>query len=94
MIGRLGSTELLVILGIVLVIFGPSKLPEIGKSLGKGIREFRSATTGLMDSIEVETDPPEEKQVKTAPGIEPPREAPVEGDQNIEAKEVQEPVAP
>jgi len=53
-IGRLGSTELLVILGIVLVIFGPSKLPEIGRSFGKGIREFRKATTELKDSIEVE----------------------------------------
>ncbi len=61
MIGRLGSTELLVILGIVLVIFGPSKLPEIGKSFGKGIREFRNATTELKDSIEVEA-PETEKE--------------------------------
>ncbi|RQD78289.1 MAG: twin-arginine translocase TatA/TatE family subunit [Candidatus Syntrophonatronum acetioxidans] len=56
MIGRLGTTELLIILGIILVIFGPSKLPEIGKSLGRGIREFKSATKDLKDSINVEDD--------------------------------------
>jgi len=54
--GRLGSTELLIILGIVLIIFGPSKLPELGKSLGKGIRELRSSTKDLKDSIDVDED--------------------------------------
>ncbi len=56
MFGRLGSTELLIILGIVLIIFGPSKLPELGKSLGKGIRELRSSTKDLKDSIDVDED--------------------------------------
>lgn len=54
MLGKIGSTELLVILGIVLVIFGPSKIPEIGRSFGKGISEFKKATRELKDSIEVE----------------------------------------
>ncbi|WP_084804262.1 twin-arginine translocase TatA/TatE family subunit [Halonatronum saccharophilum] len=40
----LGPTELILILVIALVIFGPSKLPEIGKSIGDGIREFKKAT--------------------------------------------------
>jgi sec-independent protein translocase protein TatA len=40
----LGPTELILILVIALVIFGPSKLPEIGESIGKGIREFKNAT--------------------------------------------------
>ena len=44
--------ELLVVLVIVLVIFGAGKLPEIGKGLGKGIRNFRKATSG-MDEIDV-----------------------------------------
>ena len=39
--GRLGAPELILILAIALVIFGPSKLPEIGKSLGKAIGEFK-----------------------------------------------------
>lgn len=42
MFGRLGATELLLMFGIALVIFGPSKLPELGRALGKGIGEFKS----------------------------------------------------
>ncbi|MEN6412433.1 MAG: twin-arginine translocase TatA/TatE family subunit [Veillonellales bacterium] len=38
--------ELVLILVIALVVFGPGKLPEVGKALGKGIQEFRRATTG------------------------------------------------
>ncbi len=56
MFGRLGSTELLIILGIVLIIFGPSKLPELGKTLGNGIRELRSSTKDLKESIDLEED--------------------------------------
>ncbi len=44
--GLLRPTHLLFILVIVLVIFGPGKLPELGKSLGKGIREFKDALRG------------------------------------------------
>ena len=40
-----GPTELIVILVIVLIIFGVGKLPEIGKGLGKGIKEFKNAST-------------------------------------------------
>ena len=43
--GRIGFQELALVFGLALLIFGPAKLPEIGKSLGKGIREFKSATT-------------------------------------------------
>ncbi len=44
--GLLRPTHLFFILLIVLVIFGPGKLPELGKSLGKGIREFKDALSG------------------------------------------------
>ncbi len=64
MFGRLGTTELLIILGIILVIFGPSKLPEIGKSLGRGIREFKSATKDIKESINIEEDNEEKSQPK------------------------------
>lgn len=40
--GRLGTTELILILGIALVIFGPAKLPQIGKAFGETIREFKN----------------------------------------------------
>ena len=45
-IGPIGIPELLIILVIILLIFGARKLPEIGSSLGKGIRTFKSAVTG------------------------------------------------
>jgi len=49
--------ELIVILVIILILFGPGKLPEIGKAIGKGIREFKKAQEGLDEEIEKkETD--------------------------------------
>jgi sec-independent protein translocase protein TatA len=50
--GGIGMPELLIVLVIILIIFGAGKLPEIGKGLGKGIRNFRNATTG-KDEIDV-----------------------------------------
>jgi sec-independent protein translocase protein TatA len=50
--GGIGMPELLIILVIVLIIFGAGKLPEIGRGLGKGIRNFRKATSGL-DEVDV-----------------------------------------
>ena len=41
---NLGAPELILILVIALVVFGPGKLPEVGKAIGKGIHEFRNAT--------------------------------------------------
>ncbi len=46
-----GPWELILLLVIVLIIFGPGKLPDIGNAVGKGIREFRKASTDLEDSI-------------------------------------------
>lgn len=51
-VGRIGAGELILILVIALVIFGPAKLPEIGKAVGRGLREFKSATKGLRDEVE------------------------------------------
>ena len=44
MLGRVGLPELLIILMIVILIFGANRLPELGKSIGKGIRNFKDAT--------------------------------------------------
>jgi sec-independent protein translocase protein TatA len=52
--GGIGMPELLIVLVIILIIFGAGKLPEIGKGLGKGIRNFRNATSG-KDEIDVST---------------------------------------
>src|SRR2546423_5542836 len=50
--GSLGFPEILMIFVIALLVFGPKKLPELGKSLGKGIREFKKATDELKSSWE------------------------------------------
>ena len=82
----IGMTELLVILGIALIVFGPKKLPELAKHLGKAMREFRRATEevkeniGLndFDLIEMATPPEEEPakkpvpKTKAAPSSPPP----------------------
>jgi sec-independent protein translocase protein TatA len=55
---NIGPLELAIVLIIALVIFGPKRLPELGKSLGNGIREFKSSVTGGHDS-DSDDDPPE-----------------------------------
>ena len=49
---NLGFPEIMIILVVALLVFGPKKLPELGKSLGNGIREFRRSTQGLKDDFE------------------------------------------
>ena len=54
MFGSIGGTELLVIMVIALLIFGPRKLPELGRTLGKGLSEFKRASNDLKRSLEEE----------------------------------------
>lgn len=54
MFGNLGMSELVIILVIALIIFGPRKLPELGRSLGKSIGEFKRASNELRSTIEEE----------------------------------------
>lgn len=56
MFSRIGFTEILVVLGLALLIFGPNKLPEIGKAFGRGIKEFKDASKELAQSITEETE--------------------------------------
>ncbi len=58
----IGMPELLVILVIILVIFGAGKLPQIGEGLGKGIRNFKKATTKDPEEIDVTAKGSEEKK--------------------------------
>jgi sec-independent protein translocase protein TatA len=46
MLGNIGPLEIIVVLIIALVVFGPKRLPELGNSLGRGIREFRDTVSG------------------------------------------------
>ncbi len=50
---RLGFGEILIILVVALLIFGPTKLPQLGEALGKGIRNFKKASKDEDDSIDV-----------------------------------------
>jgi TatA/E family protein of Tat protein translocase len=50
----IGMQELLLILAIALIVLGPKKLPEIAKALGRGVSEFRKATTELKESVDLE----------------------------------------
>jgi sec-independent protein translocase protein TatA len=49
MLGNIGPLEIVVVLIIALIVFGPKRLPELGNSLGKGIREFKDSVTGDHD---------------------------------------------
>ena len=54
MFGGIGMPELIVILVIVLIVFGANKLPQIGEGLGKGIRNFKKATTKEEEEPKIE----------------------------------------
>lgn len=54
MFGNIGFPELLIILIIALLIFGPKKLPEVGRNIGRAIKEFRRASDELKEKIEEE----------------------------------------
>jgi sec-independent protein translocase protein TatA len=60
----IGMPELLIILVIILIIFGAGKLPQIGEGLGKGIRNFKKATTKEPDEIDVTAKKVEEKKTE------------------------------
>jgi sec-independent protein translocase protein TatA len=54
MFGSIGMPELLIILTIALIIFGPRKLPELGRSLGKSLGEFKRASNELRNTLDEE----------------------------------------
>jgi sec-independent protein translocase protein TatA len=68
--GSLGIQEMIVIFVIALIVFGPKKLPEIGKSLGKGIAEFKKASSDLVKTWENEVNA--EKTTQVASTEKPP----------------------
>ncbi len=64
MIGPFGGWEIGIILVIVLIIFGPNRLPQMGQALGKSIKEFKKAGKELRSDMSLDDDE-EEKQTKT-----------------------------
>jgi sec-independent protein translocase protein TatA len=57
---NVGPMELLLVGIIALIVLGPKRLPEVGRSLGKGMREFKDSMAGLTDDDEEETKKPAE----------------------------------
>jgi sec-independent protein translocase protein TatA len=66
MFGSIGMPELIIILVIALIIFGPRKLPELGKSLGRSLNEFKKASQDLQNTLEQEIKIEEEKEKEAA----------------------------
>jgi sec-independent protein translocase protein TatA len=67
MLGGIGWPEIVVILIIALIVFGPKRLPEMGRSLGRGIREFRGSLSGDHD----EGDEDDEERRREIPAGDP-----------------------
>jgi sec-independent protein translocase protein TatA len=83
----IGPTELIIVLVIVLVIFGPKRLPGLGRSLGSGMKEFRDSITGKGssrddddDDDDTGDDPETRRQANAALGRPDDDTAPVEGE--------------
>ena len=74
MFGPIGMPELIVIFVIALLIFGPRKLPELGKSLGKSLAEFKRASNELRSTLEEEVRLEEQASRKAPPAASQPSE--------------------
>jgi Tat protein translocase TatB subunit len=70
MFGGLGGPEIVLILVLALIVFGPRKLPEVGKTMGKMLAEFRKASNDFKRTIEEEVEA--EKAREEAPAAPPP----------------------
>ena len=56
MVGPFGGTEIIIILLIVLIIFGPTKLPQMGSAMGKAIKEFKKAGKELRSDVTLDEE--------------------------------------
>lgn len=72
MFGTLGGPEILLILVLALIVFGPRKLPEIGKSLGRVMAEFRKASNEFRRTIEDEVEAERPRPPEPPPELPPP----------------------
>lgn len=68
----LGGGEMLLIFFIILLLFGGKRMPELARGLGKSVREFKKATSGVEDQIKRALEEEPEKPVKKKPAYTPP----------------------
>jgi sec-independent protein translocase protein TatA len=85
MFGSVGVPELIIIFTIALIIFGPRKLPELGKSLGKSLAEFKRASNELKNTLDEEIRIEEQKTSRPAD--------PTPSSTTVETHETHEPAA-
>ena len=78
MFGSIGMPELVIILMIALIIFGPRKLPELGRSLGKSLGEFKRASNELRNTLDEEIRLEEQRSTAPRAAEQRPAEQPVE----------------
>jgi sec-independent protein translocase protein TatA len=69
--GNIGWQGAIIILIVLLVVFGPKRLPEMGRSLGRGMREFKDSITGKDDDDDQPREIPPAAQDETVPGAAP-----------------------
>ena len=72
----LGGGELVLVMVVVLVLFGAKKIPEFAKGLGKGISEFKKASSEVTNEIQTAMDTPQSRPTPPAPAPAPAAEAP------------------
>lgn len=65
MFGSIGFPELIIIFAVALLVFGPKKLPEVGRAIGKALREFRRTTDEIKGKLEEEIQADDFKEIKT-----------------------------
>jgi sec-independent protein translocase protein TatA len=80
---NIGAPELIIVLVIALLIFGPKRLPSLGRQLGSGMREFKESITGRHDKDDDDDDTPapqERREVEAALGRPEGEQAPLAGE--------------
>jgi len=78
---NIGPVEIIIVLVIVLLIFGPKRLPDLGRSLGRGMREFKDSVTGKDDDKQLE-----EQNAEQAAPVAPAEPVATTADEEARAK--------
>jgi sec-independent protein translocase protein TatA len=68
--GNISVWEILLLLLVLLLVFGPKRLPEMGRSLGRGMREFKDSVTGVEDAVTTTTPTPTRVELPSAPATQ------------------------
>ncbi|WP_137291850.1 twin-arginine translocase TatA/TatE family subunit [Nocardioides dongxiaopingii] len=80
LIAGLGTTELLIIFGVIILLFGAAKLPELARGSGRALRIFKAETKGLMDDDEDDTTTSRPKPIERPTDVEPVEKPSTESD--------------